>query len=106
MGADEPDNADVVDIGPSQFVETDSIGFGVASIAHRSTVPLVSVIAVDLDTDQESRHDVHPGEPFQVAGQTWQVVSFREPTAVRPQDDSSYLDQDWEVVLQRMDGAR
>jgi Family of unknown function (DUF6406) len=105
MGADEPDEADIVEIGPSQFVETDSIGFGVAFITHRDTVPLVSVIAVDLDTDEESRRDVHPGQPFQVAGQTWQVASFRAPPAAGAQDASGYLDDEWEVVLRRIDGA-
>jgi hypothetical protein len=103
MRPDEPDEPELVEIGPTHFVETGSLGFGIAFITHRDTVPLVSVIAVDLATDQETRHDVHPGEPFQAAGQTWQVASFREGSAASEQPASD-LDDEWEVVLRRTDG--
>jgi hypothetical protein len=48
-------------------------------------------VAVDLATDDEAEHDVHRGEPFDVAGQTWQVTEIRRPALV-----------EWEVVLSRV----
>jgi hypothetical protein len=101
MVPDEGDEPDRVELGPSYFVETGSLGFGVAFITHRDTNPLVSVIAVNLATNEQSTHNVHPGEPFQVAGQAWQVASFRgAPAAGQALADD--LDDEWEVVLQRI----
>jgi Family of unknown function (DUF6406) len=53
------------------------VGFGIGGVDERDPEPLIRVAAVDLATGEEAWHDVHRGEPFEVAGQTWQVAEVR-----------------------------
>lgn len=61
----------------SGFAQRWPIGFGIGHVEDRDTDPLIRVGAVDLQTGDEAWHDVHRGEPFEVAGQTWQVAEVR-----------------------------
>lgn len=83
--------ADEVVVQGTGFAESGPVGFGIAYIDDQGTDPLIRVVAVDLATDDEAEHDVHRGEPFDVAGQTWQVTAIRRPALV-----------EWEVVLRRV----
>jgi len=77
----------------SSFVDLDSVGFAVAYMKDRDTVPVVGLATVDFGADDEGRIELRAGEPFQVAGQVWRISEIRNPT-----------DPDWVVVLRRVDG--
>jgi hypothetical protein len=89
---------DEVVLTQSVFVDRDSVGFAVAYIKDRDTIPVVGLATVDFGTDDEDRVELGVGQPFQIAGQTWQITEIRNPT-----------DPDWAVVLRRIiniaDGA-
>jgi len=83
-----------LEMRPSEFADLDSVGFGIMYIKDREAVPSVAVATVDFATDEEATHEVQPGQPFRVAGQTWQVAEVRYPP-----------DAEWVVVLRRVDGT-
>jgi Family of unknown function (DUF6406) len=78
----------------STFKRDGPAGFAVAYLKDRGTVPVVGLATVDFGTDDEDRVELRAGEPFQVAGQMWQISEIRNPTT-----------PDWVVVLQRIDVA-
>jgi hypothetical protein len=83
--------ADEIVVQGTGFAERWPVGFGIAYIDDHGTDPLIRVASVDLTTGDEASHDVHRGEPIEVAGQTWQVAEIRHPVLV-----------EWEVVLRRV----
>lgn len=83
--------ADEIVVQGTGFSERWPVGFGIAYIEEHVDNPLIRVAAVDLATGDEGSHDVHRGEPFEVAGQTWEVAEIRHPVLV-----------EWEVVLRRV----
>jgi hypothetical protein len=78
----------------SAFVVRGPVGFAVAYLKDRDTVPVVGLATVDFGSDEEDRVELRAGEPFQVAGQVWQISEIRNPAA-----------DDWVVLLQRIDDA-
>jgi hypothetical protein len=78
----------------STFEVEGPVGFAVAYLKDRDTVPVVGLATVDFGTDDEGRVELRAGEPFQVAGQVWQISEIRNPN-----------NPDWVVVLQRIDAA-
>lgn len=87
---------DEVTLTQSAFADLDTVGFGVAYVLDRDTAaPRVGLATVDFATDAEGTIEVRPGEPFQVAGEIWQVAEVRDPT-----------EPDWAVVLRRVGSAR
>lgn len=87
--------ADLIEIRQSEFVDLDSVGFGIMYVRDEGDAPSVCVATVDFATDAEDKHEVRAGQPFQVGGQVWQVAEVRNPG-----------DPDWVVVLRRIDGGR
>lgn len=77
----------------SAFADLDTVGFGVAYILDRDTVPRVGLATVDFATNAEARIEVRPGESFQIAGEVWQVAEVHQATQ-----------PDWAVVLRRVQG--
>jgi hypothetical protein len=73
------------------FAKRWPVGFGISHIDERGPEPLIRVAAVDLATGDEASHDVHLGEPFDVAGQTRKVEELRHPVLVQ-----------YEIVLRRV----
>jgi hypothetical protein len=47
--------------------------------ARRATAEAGSA-AIDFGTEAEGKVQLHIGEPFQVAGQVWQISEIRNPT--------------------------
>jgi Family of unknown function (DUF6406) len=87
---------DQIKIRGCEFPDIRPAQFGVLHLGPREAVPTVSLLTVDTATDDETVHEVRPGQPFHVAGQTWQVTEV------------PYLvDAEREVVLRRFpSGAR
>lgn len=83
-----------IELGPSQFIDADGVGFGIAYIRNPNTRPTVGVVTVDYSTGSEATYEVGSGQPFQAAGQTWQVTKIRRPAS-----------DDWTIVLRRTDRA-
>jgi len=83
--------ADEIVVRGSGFARRWPVGFGIGYVEEKETDPLIRVGAVDLATGDEAWHDVHRGEPFDVAGQTWQVSEIRHPVLV-----------EYEIVLRRV----
>lgn len=83
--------ADEIVVQGTGFARRWPVGFGIGGIDERGADPLIRVAATDLATGDEAWHDVHRGEPFEVAGQTWQVAEIRHPVLV-----------EYEIVLRRV----
>jgi hypothetical protein len=86
---------DEVVLRQSEFADADTVGFGVAYLRDRDSVPRVGLATVDFATKAEDTVAVQPGESFQVAGELWQLTEVRKPA-----------ERDWQVVLRRVRTAR
>jgi hypothetical protein len=75
----------------STFADLDTVGFGVAYMTDRETVPRVGLATVDFSTQAEGRVELRPGESVEVGGEVWQLAEVRNPT-----------EPDWAVVLRRV----
>lgn len=64
----------------SAFADLDTVGFGVAYIADRETVPRVGLATVDFAASAESRIELRPGDSVEVGGEVWQLTEVRNPT--------------------------
>lgn len=61
----------------TRFARSWPAGLGIGGVADSDAGPLIRVGAVGLATGDEAWHDVRRGEPFEVAGQRWEVAEVR-----------------------------
>lgn len=69
--------ADEVVVRGTGFARRWPVGLGIGGVVDTDAGPLIRVGAVDLATGDEAWHDVRRGEPFEVAGQRWEVAEAR-----------------------------
>ena len=80
-----------IDLTWSESAELGTVGFTVAYLLDRETVPRVGLVTIDFSRNAEERIELRPGDSFQVGGETWQLAEVRNPT-----------EKDWAVVLRRV----
>ena len=72
-----PEVTDEIVVRGTGFARRWPVGFGIGYVDEREPEILIGVAATDLTTGNEAWHDVRRGEPFEVAGQTWEVAEVR-----------------------------